>query len=114
MKIKTSELQGKALDYCVAVCEGWRWRKCDGKYPVDNYSPSVNWLQGGPIIERDCICTYASGACSVAPKNPDYWVAEILCTEEMLTHYGDTPLIALLRCYVASKLGDWVDVPDEY
>lgn len=27
--------------------------------------------------------------------------------------YGPTPLIAAMRCYVASKLGDEVDVPDE-
>ena len=27
--------------------------------------------------------------------------------------HGPTPLIAAMRCYVASKLGDEVDVPDE-
>jgi hypothetical protein len=27
--------------------------------------------------------------------------------------YGPTPLIAAMRCYVASKLGDEVEVPDE-
>jgi hypothetical protein len=26
---------------------------------------------------------------------------------------GPTPLIAAMRCYVASKMGDEVDVPDE-
>ena len=26
---------------------------------------------------------------------------------------GPTPLIAAMRCYVASKLGDEVEVPDE-
>ena len=26
---------------------------------------------------------------------------------------GPTPLVATMRCYVASKLGDEVDVPDE-
>jgi hypothetical protein len=27
--------------------------------------------------------------------------------------YGDTPLIAAMRCYVASKLGDEVEIPNE-
>jgi hypothetical protein len=27
--------------------------------------------------------------------------------------YGPTPLVAAMRCYVASQLGDEVDVPDE-
>jgi hypothetical protein len=27
--------------------------------------------------------------------------------------YGPTPLIAAMRCYVASRLGDEVDVPEE-
>ena len=26
---------------------------------------------------------------------------------------GDTPLIAAMRCYVASKLGDTVELPEE-
>jgi len=30
------------------------------------------------------------------------------------THgYGPTPLIAAMRCYVASKMGDEIDVPTE-
>jgi hypothetical protein len=27
--------------------------------------------------------------------------------------FGDTPLIAAMRCFVASKLGDEVDVPEK-
>lgn len=27
--------------------------------------------------------------------------------------YGPTPLIAAMRCYVASKLGDEVEIPEE-
>jgi hypothetical protein len=27
--------------------------------------------------------------------------------------HGHTPLIAAMRCYVASKLGDEVEIPDE-
>jgi hypothetical protein len=49
------------------------------------------------------------------------WKASMLFEEvgKRYTHkepcsaYGPTPLIAAMRCYVASKLGDEVDVPEE-
>ena len=119
MKIKTSELIDEKLDWAVAKCEGADEETLDAltfKYTAHasgGWCFSTNWSQGGPIIERECICTYASGACSVAPKNPDYWVAEILDTSEMITQYGPTPLIAAMRAYVASKLGDEVEIPEE-
>ena len=114
--MKTSELTGAALDWAVAKCEGIEadiltW--LDTAYPSGCYHYSTDWSQAGPIIERECICTYASGACSVSPKYPDYWVAEILETDGMRTQYGPTPLIAAMRCYVASKLGNEVDIPEE-
>jgi hypothetical protein len=28
-------------------------------------------------------------------------------------HYGPTPLIAAMRCYVASKMGDEIELPEE-
>lgn len=83
------------------------------RFEHELYSPSANPGQAYPIVYRECIATYASGACSIAPKNPDYWVAEILDTSEMITQYGPTPLIAAMRCYVASKLGDEVEIPEE-
>ena len=122
MKIKTNELIGPALDWLVAKCNGdfTLYHDIeDGQRFLNLWTDSAflhyssNWANGGPLIERECICTYASGACSVAPKNPDYWVAEILSTSEMITKYGPTPLIAVCRCYVASKMGDVVEVPEE-
>ena len=122
MKIKTADLIDAALDWvviyaqCLEATEGKPILARDlADIALRNgaASATTDWSKGGPIIERECIATYASGACSVAPKNPDYWVAEILATEEMITQYGPTPLIAAMRCFVASKLGDEVDVPDE-
>jgi hypothetical protein len=122
--MKTSELIGPALDWAVAKCEGVNEEAFrlfyeptepthyDAQgFPEFNYS--TIWSQGGPIIERECIATYASGACSVSPKNPDYWVAEILATDEMVTGYGPTPLIAAMRCYCCAKLGDEIEIPEE-
>lgn len=122
--MKTSELIGPALDWVVAKCEGVNEETFRLFYeptePTDydahgfpEFNYSTIWPQAGPIIERECIATYASGACSVTPKNPDYWVAEILDTEEMITQYGPTPLIAAMRCYCASKFGDEVEIPSE-
>jgi len=99
--MKTSELTGAALDWAVANCESveiivrqenWDW-----------YSSS--WEQGGPIIERERIEIGAH-----EPKDIE-WVARDYWRENTMT--GPTPLIAAMRCYVASKLGDDIEIPEE-
>ena len=106
--MKTAELTGAALDW--AVC------KAKGQYqcPVDEYTKvwmasrrySTDWAQGGPIIEREEM--------SVEHCNTDTsdspWSA---CSAGGKYHFGPTPLIAAMRCYVASVLGDTVDIPEE-
>jgi len=121
MKVKTSELTGHALDWMVAKAEGRRGHMygsvlwLEEKYP---YSPSAVWSQGGPIIEREGI---ELGPCHTeestrTSRKWHLWVASIsqndFGMESHATH-GFTPLIAAMRCYVASKFGDEVDVPDE-
>jgi hypothetical protein len=114
VKIKTSELIGPALDWAVAKCE-----KRDYIYSVTTggdyngntthghrRSYSTDWSYGGPIIEREKIATqplrgnWFAGVGS--GPNRSSWSA-----------HGPTPLIAAMRCYVASKLGDEVEVPNE-
>ncbi len=121
--MKTSKLQGAALDWAVAKCEGFRvelnhqytedkkfdgWWQC-GPYhwqPLCKYS--TDWSQGGPIIEREEIDIY----CHESPKSGcGWWVAEITGTKAKAR--GNTPLVAAMRCYVASKLGDEVEIPEE-
>jgi hypothetical protein len=119
--MKTSELAGAALDWAVAKCEGVklyspprdpnpayahnRVRQLHG----DLYLPSTDWAQGGPIIEREEINIDVSET-GTAPETK--WVATITKGNEAWVH-GPTPLIAAMRCYVASKFGDTVDVPEE-
>ena len=70
---------------------------------------STDWAQGGPIIEREGISTVSQG-------DGHEWIASLWDyeTEDWRLHTtGPTPLIAAMRCFVASKLGDEVDVPDE-
>ena len=121
MKIKVSEATGAQLNWMVAKCEGvetvvnmqadgtqYLWRR-DNRPLLGNrlYAPTTDWAQGGPIIERERINLRASGAGD--------WVASThdLPHPERLVQQGDTPLIAAMRCFVVSKLGDEVEVPDE-
>lgn len=121
MKIKTSELIGPALDWVVLVlCEGNRPDEVlvMGKGAMYVYSrwngllwsPSHDWQVGGPIIEREKFTL------DWLPR-PQEWYAERKqhSTDGFVTHMAlcSTPLIAAMRCYVASKLGDEVEVPEE-
>ena len=113
--MKTSELTGHALDWAVAKCEGagTPYIGKDGKHHLATANYSTDWAQGGPIIEREkigiqrCIraCEYHGW---LALKDYSF---EASVPEE--TTWGDTPLIAAMRCYVASKLGDEVEIPTE-
>jgi hypothetical protein len=113
MKIKTEELTGQALDWAVAKAEGNVQLQYDsregliirnilGWFP---YRPSVAWQQGGPIIEREAI--------ELVPDGKGSWSAAIRGGDEDDVAHGPTPLIAAMRCYVASRLGDEVDIPEE-
>jgi hypothetical protein len=125
MKIKTSELTGAALDWAVAVAEGreprskWLWASgCFVGAPPCPYPPSTDWSQGGPIIERELleVTPRFHSAGYEHPKGQWYWMAFVLGPNNMDENHeqhGPTPLIAAMRCYVASKLGDEVDVPEE-
>lgn len=112
MKIKTSELQGRALNHVLAKIEGAKMIGLHG-FVRDAYGnevlfePESDWSQGGPIIEREKIQTQWE-------KDDACWVAT-LCRKhgEWFQFSGFTPLIAAMRCYVASKLGDEVEVPEE-
>lgn len=116
--MKTNELTDAALDWAVAKCEGvsvgnakqthgfieTAWDKVTKwENACEIYTPSTNWSQGGPIIELEGI--------DLAKMNGG-WMAEII--DSLRTGYtGPTPLIAAMRCYVASKLGDEVEIPEK-
>lgn len=116
MKVKTSELKGAALDWAVAQCEG-KDRDCEihagivlhGRVTSGfiQYLPSADWSLCGPIIEREGISLDYR-----PPGGSSDWYAEI-ADERIAWSRGDTPLIAAMRCYVASKLGEEVEVPEE-
>ena len=102
--MKTHELTNVQLNWAVAKCEG-----NTGDFGIDGYTPATNWAQGGPIIEREGINLdkYA--------KTPQWsaWTPAPERESGEAQAFGPTPLIAAMRCYVASKLGDEVYVADE-
>jgi hypothetical protein len=111
--MKTSELTGNALDWAVAKCEGIYFEDLeDFEHSAPDYS---DWAEGGPIIEREMI--QLTPKCMVNPLHG--WAAAYRSFDEDDDVYalhrkrGKTPLLAAMRCYVASKLGDDIDIPEE-
>lgn len=116
--MKTSELIGVALDWAVAHAQGAgaalvlthshgqalilsdHTEDCD---IGENYQPSINWSQGGPIIAREGI--------TLLSPHDDITLWEAIHPDMQYDEqYGHTPLIAAMRCYVASKLGNEIDI----
>jgi hypothetical protein len=124
--MKMSELTGAALDWAVAQAQGLDYEIVDGavvtgakRYEANSaneycgcefdevYSPSTDWAQGGPIIEGERILIQpeiGKEGCGNA------WNAISMQDTE---DYGPTPLVAAMRCYVASNLGEEVELPEE-
>ena len=112
MKVKSADLIGPALNWAVAQCEmmredyrdrGLLVHRIGYGQPAPPYS--TDWSQGGPIIEWENI-----DLISPTPSDP-LWQA----MQWRFAHgaKGPTPLIAGMRCFVASKLGDEVEIPEE-
>lgn len=125
IEVKTAELIGPALDWAVDAIESgkpleirhhkngsgeWIFVADGVPYPSGPRKFSTDWSQGGPLIDREGTFRiigpkYKGTTDHVArlPKGVNHWF-------EM---YGPTPLIAAMRCLVASKLGEVVMVPKE-
>lgn len=131
--MKTQDLIGTQLDWAVAKAEGDLYPQGDvmvlegklfsiepGDYETSDrwrkYSPSTDWNLAGPIIEQEGINLTMFLEDEVDPEDVGNWCAaydrENLGDDEK-SCTASTPLIAAMRCYVASKLGAEVEVPDE-
>lgn len=127
--MKVADAIGAQLDWLVAKCQGYVEQSVYGTpelrdgavylYYCDAtlsscYSPSTDPAQGYPIIEREGIDVFTE------KKAPESWVASTARYQNggrlvgwRIHQYGPTPLIAAMRAYVVSKLGDEADVPEE-
>ena len=110
MKVKTNTLKDGPLDWAVAKCEGYRLDLA----PEGSYTPSTDWAQGGPIIEREFL-ELRPGSFVGSKEFPRIFAAWAQNQRggKTISGTGPTQLIAAMRCYVASKLGDEIEIPKE-
>ena len=99
--IKVAKATERQIDWLVARIEGDELPKSGGK----GLDYSTEWAQAGPILERERITirqwTDMPIIHAYMPHDGAPWGA------------GPTPLVAAMRCFCRSKLGDTVEVPDE-
>ena len=114
MLVKVDKLIGPALDWAVAKCINPLYGMVGVSIHQDNrdrwhvtlhgergcFAPSTNWAQGGPIIDREGLPTYQIQSC-----DGKLWK----CCNSL----GPTLLIAAMRCYVSSQLGNEIEIPNE-
>lgn len=130
MKVQTALLTSKALNWAVQACEFKdletngshikEWAKSNHiagtGYCLDY---SADWACAGPIIERADIAfrkyhkpdseqhgTYYAKVCRES--------GQIVQWSKRFDSLGPTALVASMRCYVRSRLGDEVEVPDSF
>ncbi len=123
IEVRAANLVGAALDWAVAEVEGietsWRYGRelvqvhdRGGIKLVESirsiYSPSIDWSQGGPLIDKHQASAHyqahladAQFRYSAGPAGSGFWC------------YGPTALVAFCRSLVKAKLGDTVQVPKE-
>jgi len=132
MKVKVSELEGRALNYAAAVClwgksrPAGNWHCFDTGSPDepqvivrekpkaiqdDEFNPSGNWAHGGPLIPKYEVYLmpdtdgYIAKIHAVFEDHPDI---------EVIMH-GSTPLQAACLCIVKyiNRCKDEIEIPDE-
>jgi hypothetical protein len=119
--VKLNDLTLPQLNFAVAVCEGYITAEgvllpaADLMFDVktadalaQKFRPSMDWEHGGPIIERDGI--------TVGPHTTSPFIAHygpsVITQPWRNRSVGSTHLVAAMRCYVESKLGTEIDIPD--
>lgn len=106
MKVKTSELSGRALDWAVAKANKFSDESLSLLLGAcsEDYKPSSDWGICGPLIEEEEI--------------EFKWVSDATLEAHSYLHdphysHGLTHQEAACRLIVAAKLGDEVEIPEE-
>jgi hypothetical protein len=118
-KYSTAKLKGAKLDLAVAMAAGHTNAaiRGDGVCMLGDpsrgefFEPSTDWRQGGPIIDREQILLSPGGA-----ANDWFAIARATWSHGSIDGGGPqldgtTALQAAMRAYVASKLGETVELP---
>lgn len=124
VEVKTADLLGPALDWATAKASETKIDDSRGKeLRIDispgfqsPWMPSVNWHQGGPLI--DLHKPWLSPPVGTDECDEPYgWDAEIQSDDgsSWISHIigAPTALVAACRAIVVAKLGDTVSVPKE-
>ena len=108
MRVKVSSATPQQLDWMVTyVLYGEQAHYIYKHSKVRNQYAS-NWAHAGPIIEGERLC--------IDIGHDGVWLA---CNKQNyddvpeFMHAGSTTLIAAMRCFVAFRLGDEVELPEE-
>lgn len=124
VEVKTSELIGAALDWAVGYAVrsnhlgvgSWQGSReawlCDWSVQAC-YSPSTDWADGGPLIDKYQLdLTFERKGLMYAYQCQDDGLP-IIVTEDVFGSYGPTHLIAVCRAIVNATLGETVSIPSE-
>ena len=109
--MKVAELEGALLDKWVAKAEGaavYQDAYGDTWEGSRTYRPSTDWSRGGQIIERSRIQIVPQNVCHL--KWSAYLDEGLPPGRYAVEQFGEAPLVAAMRAYVASKFGE--EVPD--
>jgi hypothetical protein len=93
MKKLVRDLTGLELNFFVDKAEGY-----------DSHRRCETWLFMGPIIEREKITL-------IYQDDLNLWGAEIVILQDQF-FFAETSLVAAMRCFVASKFGEYVEIED--
>jgi len=137
ISIPTCNLHHQQLDWAVALAYGHApiiqplyagGRVCAHKVHIGErdtefggfigYEPSSDGNRAQPIIEMVGINLRPCYTDGVRHRGFDAWLADVDFfngepASGKYSEYGRTALEAAMRCYVASKMGDTVDIPVE-
>lgn len=130
MLIQSNDMSGLPLDWAVAKAMGlldsgrvkiyqngdlWCHRPAvafdptPSVYYSPDYSPSTKWEDAGRVLNE--ITEF--GAFTDPPSTRYCAHISKEDSEEIWSSFGETSLIALMRCFVESKLGEEIEVPEE-
>lgn len=130
-KIKVSDASPTVLNHLVAKLEGHEWRcpwmlKESGLVQWQSYEAAWgnptpdycdNWSDMGEVIDRTGMAVgrcWNDGQQRTNPYDAAYAYLPFVGGECVgIKEYGASPLIAAARCYVVSRMGNVVEVPDE-
>lgn len=110
VRVKVQDLGGDALDWAVLVSLYPIMVESNPKAAIATFKPSSTWMSGGPIIEqmRPTFRPEEDGV-----RASVVWFDTSLQKQRGVSAFGGTYLVAAMRCYVASKLGDEIEIPVE-